>query len=339
MENIAKAAKSQHSSSLESAQKEKEVRAWIARKESVCPYAPGLARFVHLPEIKSLKMDHVHYLAQELKDFYGAKENGKRVGRWMLMPHSEWESHEEAHTYSERIFWLLNAAYFHLLKDKKSVQAALKKELKGYNRGYQGEILNPIVGKLPDRIADDVPSKSLFYSALSPLYKSERFYRYCPHSLIPLVYASEFHELKEKHPQVTETVAFEMACSGLFEFFGNELEIDLDVFRQELPIWGAIVDRTAEVLRASSKGISSQSPDVKGCPASNLSYFRLCNPKLVNAFYSKYINNLTILRDIVRRTQVNPKQVIGACFAGSGLYTIPDYHSTETQQRDSYASS
>jgi len=330
--SIAKTVELQSSSSLGSAQREKEVRAWIARKESVCPYAPGLARFVHLPEIKSLKMEHVHYLAQELKAFYGAKENGKRVGRWMLMPHSEWESHEEAHTYSERIFWLLNAAYFHLLRDQKSVQAALKQEINGYNRGYKGEILNPIVGKLPNRNANVVPAKSLFYTALSPLYKSKKFYRYAPYSLIPLVYASEFQELADKHPKVTETVTFEMAYGGLFELFGDELELDLDAFRQELPIWGAIVDRTAQIMRASSKGISSHSQEIKGCPASNLSYFRLCNPKLVNSFYSKYIGELTILRNIVRRTHVNPKQIIGASFAGSGLYTIPNYPSIGRQQ-------
>jgi len=323
----------QPSFSQDSAQKENEVRAWIARKESVCPYAPGLARFVHLPEIKSLKMEHVYYLAQELRAFYGSKENGRRVGRWMLMPHSEWESHEEAHVYSERIFWLLNAAYYHLLRDKKSVQAALNQEIQGYDRGYKGEILNPIVGKLPNRNDATVPAKSLFYTALSPLYKSKKFYRYSPHALLPLVYASEFQELADKHPKVTETVTFEMAYGGLFEFFGDELELDLDAFRKELPIWGAIVDRTAQIMRASSKGLSSHSQEVKGCPATNLSYFRLCKPELVDSFYSKYIGKLAILKSIVRQTHVNPKQIIAASFAGSGIYTIPDYPSTRRQQQ------
>lgn len=83
-------------SEAEKIQKELDIRTWIARKESVCPYAPGLAKFVHLPEMNSLSMEHVYYLAQELKSFYDAKENGKRVGRWMLMPHTEWKSHEEA---------------------------------------------------------------------------------------------------------------------------------------------------------------------------------------------------------------------------------------------------
>ena len=306
-------------------QKEEEVRAWIARKESVCPYAPGLARFVHLPEIKSIKMEHVHYLAHELKAFYDAKVNGKRVGRWMLMPHSEWESHEQAHTYSERMFWLLNAAYFHLVRDKKSVKTALKKTLPGYNRGYKGEILNPVIGKLPNPNANIVPAKSLFYTALSPLYKSKKFYRYSPHAIMPLVYASEFQELADKHKKVSESVAFEMAYGGLFEIFGDELDLDLAAFRQELPTWGAIVDRTAEVLRASSKGIQHYSKAAKGCAASNLSYFRLSKPELVNRYYSKHIDKLNILTNLVRRTGVGPKQIIGACFAGSGLYTIPDY--------------
>lgn len=323
--NANKKVEMESSSSSSPAQRERAVRAWIARKESICPYAPGLARFIHLPEIKSLKMEHVHYLAHELKAFYDAKENGKRVGRWMLMPHSEWKSHEEAHIYSERLFWLLNAAYFYLLKDKKSVQAALKQELQGYDRGHKGEILNPVVGNLPSRDVDVVPAKSLFFSALSPLYKSKQFYRYCPYSIMPLVYASEFQELKVKNPKVTETVAFEMACSGLFELFGDELEFDLDAFRLELPVWGAIIDRTAEIMRASCRGVSSHAQEAKGCPASNLSYFRVCSPQQVSDFYSKYIGNLTVLKSIVDRTNVNPKQIIGACFAGSGLYTIPDY--------------
>tara|TARA_R110001592_G_scaffold103298_2_gene291135 strand:+ start:2452 stop:2727 length:276 start_codon:yes stop_codon:yes gene_type:complete len=76
------------SSESEQMQKEFAIRAWISKKESVCPYAPGLARFIHLPEINSLSMEHVYYLAQELKSFYDAKENGKRVGRWMLLPHT-----------------------------------------------------------------------------------------------------------------------------------------------------------------------------------------------------------------------------------------------------------
>lgn len=323
--NASKIVELQASSSIDPAQKENEVRMWIARKESVCPYAPGLARFIHLPEIKSINMEHVEYLADELKAFYDDKVKGKRVGRWMIMPHKEWQSHEEAHTYSERIFWLLNAAYFHLLRDKKSVHAALKKQLPGYDRGHKGEILNPVVGNLPSRDLDVVPAKSLFYSALSPLYKSKQFYRYCPHSIIPLVYASEFEELKNKHPQVTKSVVFEMACSGLLEVFGEDLELDRVAFRQELPIWGAIIDRVAEIMRASSKGIPSQSQDAKGCPASNLSYFRLCNPELVNVLYLKYIENLNILRRIKRISGAHPKQIISASFAGSGLYTIPDY--------------
>tara|TARA_R110001592_G_scaffold103298_2_gene291136 strand:+ start:2833 stop:3456 length:624 start_codon:yes stop_codon:yes gene_type:complete len=207
----------------------------------------------------------------------------------------------------------------------------LKQELCGYKRGYQGEILNPIVGKLPNPNANVIPAKSLFYSALSPLYKSKRFYRYSPHSLMPLVYVSEFEELRLKHPKVTETVTFEMAHGGLFEIFGDDLELNLEDFRQELPIWGAIIDRTAEIMRASSKGVSSQSLEAKGCPASNLSYFRLSPLSLVNKFYLKYADNLSILNKLVRQTNVPPKQIIGASFAGSGLYTIPDYPSSLTK--------
>ncbi len=145
---------------------------------------------------------------------------------------------------------------------------------------------------------------------------------------MPLVYASEFEELRVRHPKVTETVTFEMAHSGLQEIFGDDLELDLNEFRQELPIWGAIIDRTAEIMRASSMGLTSQSPEVKGCPASNLSYFRISPLELINKFYLKYVDNLRILSTLAEKTNIPPKQIICASFAGSGLYTIPDYPST-----------
>ncbi len=305
--------------------KEQTIRAWIAKKESVCPYAPGLARFIQLPEINTLDMSHVYYLAKELNAFYTARENGKRVGRWMLMPHQEWQTHDEAHRYSERLFWLINAAYFHLLGDKKSVQAAMKQQLSGYNRGHKGEILNPIIGHQPNRNAKVVPARSLFYSALSPLYNSKKFYRYCPHSIIPMVYASEFQELKDKHPNVSESVAFDMAVGGLYELYGDDLELDLEAFKQELPIWGAMIDRIAEIMRAARLSVSTRCDDVKGCPASNLSYFRLCQPQLLNALFTKYSTHMPVLAHIARQTRAPLKQIVGSCFAGSGLYTIPDY--------------
>ncbi len=323
--NSAKNLAIEASISPRSKQKEMDIRNWIAKKESVCPYAPGLARFVHMPAIEAIKMEHVYYFAQELKAFYDDKINGKRVGRWMLMPHEEWESHEAAHTYSERIFWLLNAAYYHLMRDKKSLNLALNQALPGFDRGFKSDIMNPIIGKQPKRNADTVPAKSLFYSALSPLYKSKKFYRYSPHALIPLVYASEFEALSVKHPKVTENVTFTMAACGLREILGDELELDLTDFRKELPHWGAIVDRSAAIMRAQANGLSSKSPEVMGCPASNLSYFRLCNPKLIDAFYQRHQSILPTLSRLVDISGVRPKDLIKAAFAGSGLYVVPEY--------------
>ena len=101
-------------------EKEQNIRSWIARKESVCPYAPGLARFVYMPDLrKQSDEQNILYFASELNDFYAAKEGGKRVGRWMLLPHKEWTCHNEAHQESEYIFWLLNAAYYRLKRNKK----------------------------------------------------------------------------------------------------------------------------------------------------------------------------------------------------------------------------
>jgi hypothetical protein len=306
-------------------QREADIRASIANRESICPYAPGLARFVYLPEIDSLKMDHVYYLAKELKAFYEAKENGKRVGRWMLLPDKEWETHEEAHTYSERIFWLLNAAYFHLIRDRKSVHAALNQSLTGFERGHHGEILVPIIGKQPKRGSNVIPAKSLFYSALSPLYRSKQFYRYSPHCLIPLVYASEFEELRTRHTRVTENVTFKMAYVGLYEVFGDDLHINLEAFRSELPIWGAIIDRIAAIMRAKYTNTSSQEDLNKGCPSTNLLAFRQCNPKLVEILYAKYMSKLSVLNSLIKQTGAHPIDIIGASFGGSGLYIIPGY--------------
>ncbi len=307
-------------------EREAAIRAWIARKESVCPYAPGLARFIVLPEIREAKMSHVYYLATELRAFYDAKEKGKRVGRWMILPHTEWQSHEEAHEESEKVFWLLNAAYYHIMKDKKSMQAAMDRTLPGYDRGYKGDILNPIVGKQPNPNSNVVPAKSLFYSALSPLYRNKKFYRYSPYSIMPLVYASEFHELKLKHPKVTESVCFEMACSGLTESFGSKISFSEKSLKEEIETWGSIIDRTAEIIRSQQRGVCSFSDEVKGCPASNLSYFRLSDPKLVNAFFVQYHRQLPVMKSIISRTKATPQQVMCAAFAGSGLYVEPDYY-------------
>lgn len=308
--------------------KEQNIRTWIARKESVCPYAPGLAQFVQLPEINAIDARHIEPLAHALQNFYDAKANGKRVGRWMLLPHREWTTHREAHEYSENLFWLLNAAYFDLCNDTRSRDLALKKRLKGYDRGHNQEILNPIVGKLPKRRQSIVPGKSLFYSALSPLYRSKQFYRYSPHALVPLVYASEFHELTLRHPKVTEKVTFEMAYGGLYESFGDALNIDIEQLRIELPTWGTIIDRTALAFRASRQNISPFCASIRGCPATNLLTFRDSGPDLTATFFRKNHAQLPVLSSLVKQTGDTVKNIIAAAFAGSGLYVTPYYGKT-----------
>ena len=71
---------------------------------------------------------------------------------------------------------------------------------------------------------------------------------------MPLVYASEFEELRVKHTKVTENVTFKMAYMGLYETFGEDLKIDLDEFRLELPLWGGMIDRVAAIMRAKITG-------------------------------------------------------------------------------------
>lgn len=106
--------KNHSSQQLDHHSREQVIRNWISRRESIYPYAPSLARFFQLPDINSIQMQHIYYLAKELKSFYSAKENGKRIGRWILMPEKKWKTHEEEHTEAEKIFWFLNASYYYL---------------------------------------------------------------------------------------------------------------------------------------------------------------------------------------------------------------------------------
>lgn len=315
--------------------REQTIRHWIAQKESVCPYAPGLVRFIELPDIPTLAMKHVHHLSSELKAFYDAKEKGKRVGRWILLPKQEWQSHNEAQEYSERVFWLLNAAYYFLVDDRKKVKACLLREMDGLERGYHGEINNPIIGKLPSQNSKVIPARSLFCSALGPLYKSKQFYRYNPYSAIVLVYLSEFVEKKKRHPKAARKIALDMAYSSLFEHFGDDLKIDIEAFEKELPIWGAIIDKTAELIRANNQGMSALNDSAKGRPESNLQVFRNSPPQLASAFYSKYKQHLPIMHSLSESLQIHPKDILNACFAGTGLYTSPDYPKSTFNQFNS----
>lgn len=159
------------------------------------------------------------------------------------------------------------------------------------------------------------------------LYRNNKFYRYSPHSLIPLVYASEFDYLAKRHPKVTEQVTFEMALGGLYESFGFGLDLVLNAFRQELPSWGAIIDRSAEIMRSKEQGAHATPESIKGCPTSNLSYFRLSDSRLINAMFRENQSALSILKRTVEVAAINSKEVINRAFAGSGLYTLPNYYS------------
>jgi hypothetical protein len=116
-----------------------------------------------------------------------------------------------------------------------------------------------------------------------------------------------------------------MAYVGLYEIFGEDINIPLEEFRAELPIWGAIIDRVAAIMRAKSTGVSSHSGINKGCPSTNLLLFRQCDPTLIELLYSKYIRSLNILSSLIKQTKAHPIDIIGASFGGSGLYIIPGY--------------
>lgn len=308
---------------LSFAEREQNIRHWIANKESVCPYAPGLARFVHLPKMTGISMDNVRYLSNELKAFYKDKQENERTGRWILLPHQEWANHMEALAYSERFYWQLLAAYFHLTDDPRRMKQALSGHYEGIARSDKNEICNPVIGKFPRTDASAPHFKSLFCTALGPVYRSKTFYRYAPSACMVLVYAQEFMEKKVHHPKTMHHISLDMVQSNLKEIFGDELTITRDELASELPLWRTLIQHALQLERkaAATCSISCQFM----LSSTTMTTFRHCAPTLVNSICLSHLPRLPVMQRIMWLKQVSPHQILNAHFAGTGLYVLPHY--------------
>jgi hypothetical protein len=295
-------------------EREETIRTWLAKKESVCPYAPGLARFTYLPKIDTLNMEGVRYFANELSGFYKARKNNKRVGRWILLPHQNWTTHADAFEESERLFWLLNAAYYYHTKDKLNVKKALHRLIDGIEQDPHRGITNPIIGKLPCQNAKVIPPRTLFCTAMSPLYSSDKFYRYSPESVLFLIYLSEFKSKQVRHPDITKRIAIDMAFGSILEHFGDEFEPQKEKLEHELPIWGALIEQSVALYHG---GDNICSPDRA------IQFFQRIPSSFITAVYQRFANKLTLLPELLNRSGRSPKTVLSVCFAGSGLYVTP----------------
>ena len=302
----------------EFARRESAVRSWIARNESVCPYAPGLVYFSYLPETERLDMQLVRFLVVELRKFYASKCDGERVGRWMILPYKEWTSHKQARKESEIIFWGLAAAYFYLRNDRRRVKLALSRSLPGYAFDETGDITNPVVGNFARAHKTKPHPKSLFCSALSPLYRSKEFYRYAPSSVMVMVYALEFFEEKEKNEKSVRKISLDMAYGNLCESLGASVNLDKQALKKELPAWEQVI--------AQSLSVSGTPIDNSTCFTSGvLDKFRQIQPHIVEVCVSTQKHRLPILSELCRVSKISYHDLLSNHFSGAGLYTLPHY--------------
>lgn len=300
-------------------EKEQTIRLWIAKKESVCPYAPGLVKFTHLPEINDLTMENVKLVANELRDFYQSKEAGKRTGRWIILPHREWLNHEDAKAHSELIYWHLLAAYFYLIGDIQKLNHALKRQLKGLARTSTGDIRNPIIGLFSSQSSGKIDPKSLFCTALAPTYSCSKFYRYAPYSAFVLVYTQEFYE-KMKYTKAINQMTVDMLRSNIFEVYGEELDISLEDVEKEMPLWEKIIDTLVNRLPTSIYPRDKQSPQ---CASSFMELFAKVDPAHVHLICTNNMSYLPVMHKIMRAKQVSAYRILNSLFSGAGLYVSP----------------
>lgn len=304
-------------------EREQNIRLWIANKESVCPYAPGLARFVHLPEMTDASMDNVRYLSNELKAFYKDKQGDERVGRWILLPHQEWADHTHALVDSERLYWHLLAAYFHLTDDPRRMKQALARNYEGIAKSDKNEICNPLIGKFP-RTNSSVPHfKSLFCAAHGPIYRSRTFYRWAPAACYALVYAQEFMEKKNNHQKTMHHISLDMVQGNLDEIFGEGLNITRDELAKELPHWRNLIQHAMRM-----DGKTTPTCSVTGqftLSSSIMSTFRRCPTALIDSLCLSQLSLLPVMQRIMRLKQAAPHQILYSHFAGTGLYVMPHY--------------
>ncbi len=314
MSVASKVDKRQEMQCLNQEERELGLRAWIARREGVCPYAPGIARFTHLPA--GLKLDHesVRYAASELGAFYKAKSKQGKVMRWMLIPAEEWVDHDTARQQTEMLYFLFVAAYFYIEGDKKRMKAALMGQIAGVDLGPNGEINNPVIGKLASAKKEALHPRSLFCTALAPTYSSNKFYRYAPHSLLVMVYANDFMA-KKRHVDVISRITHEMICSNLMELWGEDIDCSVEAIAAELPYWERLIEMAVRSIALAKVDAGSISQVMNA--------FRRLDGRHVDALCQREISCLPVLASLCANTGQSFFVLLNSLFSGSGLYVLP----------------
>ena len=101
-----------------------------------------------------------------------------------------------------------------------------------------------------------------------------------------------------KSRQIGEWVGLDLPIANLLHhYLVTDTVPEFMDLEKELPIWGAIIDKTAELLRSGNTKTPNSSN--LGSPESNLQVFRNCPPQLAHAFYTKYLEHLPIMKLIM----------------------------------------
>lgn len=302
--------------------RERNIRTWLAERESVCPYAPGAAFYRHLPGSMETEQHWAAYFGRLLKTFYAQRSEGKIVERLILIPPTEWTSHDEARTYATDTFWHLTAGYYQQNRlrnkhsDRKSLQAALSRKLEGVD-SHEGEgIRNPIVGQRTGAKTAKPHYKSLFCSVFSPLYQSRHHYRYAPSSVIVLVYAQALFEKRLKHPKVTERINLDMIYGNLLEAYRGELPFSQQDLYQEVPRWETLMFELYKYCH----------PDWRQrCQPEILEVLEGFSASQFNACFMQHLIRLPVLRKLLAKGKVSPLALMKVAYTHAGLYAPPQY--------------
>lgn len=311
---------------LKQSERETEMRLWIAARETVCPYAPGVARYVHLPKIKQGDASSLRYMANELRAFYREKVNGKRVERLILIPEIEWESHDVARLAATETYYLLGAAYYQLARQGSKSKAAQQGKIAGVIADPACGILNPIVGKLPVSASVMPHPKALFCTAMSPHYRSKKYFRYAPVGALVLVYVSDVYGSRQGHLGMLKKISEASTYGTLCEIYGDDLCASKEQVARELPIWESLIEQTLRFAKSNQLSAERELA-TKPCPlnAQNMCLFDETMFALADSMCRANLKFLPVLRKLTEANGMSSAEFLRSIYDTAGLYAWPRY--------------
>lgn len=304
-----------------SAKKEEMLRMWIAQKESICPYAPGVAQYIHLPQELGSNRAWAAYYASVLKQFNKTKVKGKKLERLILIPPVEWTNHNEARTYAIANYWRLNAGYFlQTLNGRRQAASALAHlEHSAINQAdahAHADITNPVVG-VQAPLGKAPHPKALFCTTFSGLYHSNKYYRYAPCSAMVLVNVASLLEKRNKQAKVTKQIASDQLYGIVVEAMrGDESLLRYEALAVESKEWESLLFRLYVLRNPLWRRLPQpQISDVIGD----------FNHNEVDALFVRNLDRLPVLKALLCRTDHTPYKLLSACYPHTGLYAMPSY--------------